>query len=569
MRIAYPRRFSRRRFLERAGYLGLGVLAWSACGGGEERGKTTLDSTIIVDDDGDLVTGPGEPYVVRTELAQAQAGREGRRRSILVFHHLSDFRIVDEESPLRREWADECSPPLDVTSFRPQETLSVQAAAALIVAANAVSTSPLTQRPVDLAFHTGNATNNAHYNELRWFLDLMDGKPVYPDSGAIGYQGVQSESPAPAYEDLLETAQRPFTPRGLAFPWFAVIGNRDVLVEGSTVADERAERFAAGAQKLMRMGPDVLDEACLAGGTPGSPAPASVFNDPETIIRGVGSDGNRRILTASDWMAEHFASASVPGPPGHGLLQDSVAAGMGYYVHQEGPVAFIVLDTVNRAGSADGGLGEAQFQWLEAQLVALSSEYFDEAGSVVATGNADRLIVVVSHHPTERMLAPFQEEGARLFVGDDLESKLHRFPNVLLHITGHTRQQSITAKPDPREGGLGGYWQVTTGGSLDMAMQGRLLEIVDNEDGTLSIFSTVYDSSAPLRPGDAEDPTPEDSLDQSLLAGIARQVAFGDTHADPAAGGLQPSDRNAELIVPAPFDLALLPSPTPAVEPPD
>jgi hypothetical protein len=172
------RRFGRRRFLQRTGYFGLGLLAWSACGGDDERAETTLDNTIVVDDKGNLVTGPGEPYVVRAELAQAQSGREGRRRSVLAFHHLSDFRIVDEESPLRSEWADDCSPPPDVTAFRPQETLSVQAAAALIVAANGISTSPLTRRPVDLAFHTGNATNNAHYNELRWFLDLMDGKPV-------------------------------------------------------------------------------------------------------------------------------------------------------------------------------------------------------------------------------------------------------------------------------------------------------------------------------------------------------------------------------------------------------
>jgi metallophosphoesterase (TIGR03767 family) len=569
MRIADPRRFSRRRFLERAGYLGFGMLAWSACGGGDEHATTTLDATIVVDEDGDLVTGPGEPYVVRTELAQAQAGREGRRRSILAFHHLSDFRIVDEESPLRREWADECSPPLDVTSFRPQETLSVQAAAALIVAANAVSTSPLTRRPVDLAVHTGNATNNAHYNELRWFLDLMDGKPVYPDSGAIGYQGVQTQSPASAYDDLLDTAQRPFTPKGLAFPWLTVLGNRDILVEGNFVADERAERFAAGAQKLMRVGPDALDEACATDGAPGLLTATSIYNDPETVIRGVGSDGNRRVLAASDWMAEHYASAALPGPPGHGLPQPNVAEGKAYYVHEAGPVAFIVLDTVNRAGSADGSLDEAQFQWLEEQLALRSSGYFDEAGATISTANPDRLIVVVSHHPAERMLIPFADEGARLFVGEDLENMLHRFPNVLLHITGHTRQQTIKAKPDPGEGGRGVYWQVTTGGSIDLAMQGRLLEVVDNKDGTVSIFSTVYDSSAPLSPGDSKDPTPEDNLDQSLLAGIARQIAFDDPHADPAAGGLQPSDRNAELIVPAPFDLAVLPTPTAAAEPRD
>jgi hypothetical protein len=93
-------------------------------------------------------------------------------------------------------------------------------------------------------------------------------------------------------------------------------------------------------------------------------------------------------------------------------------------------------------------------------------------------------------------------------------------------------------------------------------MQGRLIEITDNRDGTISIFSTVYDSLAPINPGDADDPTPDDGVNQRLLAGVARQLADGDPQSNPEAGGLQPSDRNAELIIEAPFDLATLPRPT-------
>ena len=109
---------------------------------------------------------------------------------------------------------------------------------------------------------------------------------------------------------------------------------------------------------------------------------------------------------------------------------------------------------------------------------------------------------------------------------------------MVLHITGHTLQQRITAKADASDEAGRSYWQVTTGGPLDSPMQGRLLEIVDNGDGTLSIFSTVYDSSAPLKPGDADDPTPEDEQDQALLAGISRQLAAGDPDADEQAAGL-------------------------------
>jgi hypothetical protein len=247
-----------------------------------------------------------------------------------------------------------------------------------------------------------------------------------------------------------------------------------------------------------------------------------------------------------------------------------VESGRAYYVLDQGGVVFIVLDTVNRAGFSDGSIDGAQFQWLEGQLAARSSSYYDPRGTRVATINPDRVVVVVSHHAPDRMLNPFVGEGGgERFTGNDLEEMLHRFPNVVLHVTGHALQQRITARPDVSDSGRGSYWEVATAGPLDWPMQGRLLEIVDNRDGTLSIFSTVYDSSAPMKPGDADDPTPEDGLDQSLLAAVGRQIAFEDPQRDADAAGLQPSDRNAELIVAAPFDTSLLPTPTPAAREPD
>ena len=559
------RRFNRRHFLQRAGYLGLGVLVWIACGGGEEKRRaTTLERTIQRDAEGNLVYGSGEPYVVRTELAQAQTGREGRRRSVVVFHHLSDFRILDEESPLRAEWSDECDPPPSTEAFRPQETLSVQAAEALIGAANGVHESPATGHPVDFAIHTGNAANSAQFNELRWFLDMMDGKPVYPDAGAIGYQGVQGESPAAAYPDLLETAQRPFTPEGIAYPWYAVAGNRDVLVEGNFAPGDRSRQFVTGAQKIMRLGPDALEEACSSADNLLGPGSSSViFNDPETIIRGVGSDANRRLLSLKEWMAEHFGTAERPGPDGHGFSAAGVDGGTAYYAFEQAGVVFLVLNTVNPAGFSAGSIDAAQFKWLEEQLIAHSGIYLNSAGQQVTTANPDRLIVIVSHHPSDAMTNPFPGPGGdQRLRGEHLEALLHRFPNVIMHIAGHTLLHRIAAKPDPTDP-TRAYVQVTTGAPADSPMQGRLIEITDNRDGTISILSTVYDSLAPINPGDADDPTPDDGLNQRLLAGVARQLADGDPQADLEAGGLQPSDRNAELVIEAPFDLATLPRLTP------
>jgi hypothetical protein len=105
--------------LKGAGLVGVSVVAAVACGGDARLPLSTLDRTIVRDSDGDLVEGPGEPYSVRTDLAQAMAGREKLRRSLVTFHHLSDFRITDEESPLRSEWVEECATPISTVPSVP------------------------------------------------------------------------------------------------------------------------------------------------------------------------------------------------------------------------------------------------------------------------------------------------------------------------------------------------------------------------------------------------------------------------------------------------------------------
>jgi metallophosphoesterase (TIGR03767 family) len=562
------RAISRRIFLQRAGLAGLGALAAAACGGGsEDEAVTTLDRTID-NATGNLIRGAGESYSVRTDLAEAQSGRDGRRRSLTAFHHFSDFRIVDEESPARAEWQADCSPQISYDSFRPQEALSVQAAEAIVARANALQKSPATGHPVEFAIHTGNACDNAQFNELRWFIDMMDGKPVYPDSGAIGYQGVQTESPAPNYGDLLKQAQLPFNPVGLKYPWYAVLGNRDILVQGSAAPGDRATRIATGAQKFMKLGTAALAEACQGSQVLlGADSSANILNDPDTVIRSVGKDANRRFLAIPDWLAEHFGTAASPGPAGHGFTSDAVAAGTAYYTLDRGAISIIVLNTVNPAGFPGGSVDEPQFKWLEQELIARSTVYFDDKGAQVNTRNPDRLIVIASHHPADALNNPFPgpDSQVRRYQGPDLESLLHRFPNVILHIAGHTLQQRINPRPfsgDPTRS----YWEITTGSSIAWPMQARLIEIVDNRDATVSIFSTVYDSAAPINPGDAKDPTPDDRVNQRLLASLARQIAAGDPNLDATAAGLAASDRNAEMIVRVSVDVATLPTSTAASE---
>ena len=555
----WARPLSRRRFLWDAGLLGSGVALASVfgCRSADDSPLTTLDRTIVLGMDGVLRSGPGEPYQVRTELAEAQVGRETRRRSLVVFHHFGDVQLLDEESPLRGEWQDSCPTPLSTAAFRPQEALTPQVVASLIRQANRINRSPVTKKAVDFALHTGNAADNAQYNELRWFIDLMDGKQVAPDSGGPGYEGVQSESPNQRYPDLLSQAQIPFQAQGIRYPWYTALGNRDVLVQGNFPPSDASRQIALGGKKIIDLSPARKEEVCADPSILLDPERTQeILADKDTEVRDVTPDENRRLLTRADWIKEMLNSGERPGPQGHGLTQGNVDKGIAYYVFERGLIAFIVLDTVNPAGFAAGSIDAAQFAWLEGEMKARSRRSFDAAGKLVEADVEDRLVVVVSHHPLERLNNPLPDpSGDERAKGPALEALLHRFPNVIAHVTGGSQVNSITPRPDAQGRG-GGYWEISTTSPAAYPTMGRLLDVVNNADGTVSLFSTVYDLEAPIDPRDAEDPTPGDGVNEAQMASVARVVASEDPQRDPNAGGLAASHRNAELVVNAAFDLS-------------
>src|SRR5207237_10597878 len=104
------------------------------------------------------------------------------------------------------------------------------------------------------------------------------------------------------------------------------------------------------------------------------------------------------------------------------------------------------LDTVNPGGYADGSVGQAQFDWLTQRLIEVHGQYYDQNGLLVQTGNADRLVVLFSHHGlrslnnpivTPNPDAPASNDLPRL-MASDVEILLHRFPNVIAWVNGHT-----------------------------------------------------------------------------------------------------------------------------------
>jgi hypothetical protein len=74
-----------------------------------------------------------------------------------------------------------------------------------------------------------------------------------------------------------------------------------------------------------------------------------------------------------------------------------------------------------------------------------------------------------------------------------------------------------------------------------------VLDVMDNCDGTLSIFGTVLDSANPVAaPGSG---TSAAGLDEATLASIGRVLTWNDPQVGPGGPEGKLADRNAELIV--------------------
>ena len=198
-------------------------------------------------------------------------------------------------------------------------------------------------------------------------------------------------------------------------------------------------------------------------------------------------------------------------------------------------------------------MDDAQFAWLTAQLQAGSRRYLDASGHWVRGGHRDRLFVIFSHHTIETMTNGSAPPGVERILGLQVAQLLLRFPNVVLWVNGHTHRNTVV--PYARAAGLppGGFWEVNTAAHIDWPQQARIVEIVDNDNGTLSIFGTLIDHAAPPKPG-------KKLHDPLTLASLSRELASNDWQR-PAPTATEDGrrgavwDRNVELLVPAPFAL--------------
>ncbi|KMS69430.1 metallophosphoesterase [Streptomyces viridochromogenes] len=494
-----------------------------------------------------LGDGPGWKRVVRENLAAAKPGREKRRTALAAFVQLTDLHLIDAQHPLRLEYLRST----DVHAWRPQEALTVPGAVALVERLNALRGAPVTGAPLHFAMTTGDNTDNNAKSELEWFLTVMSGGRVTPNTGdPRRYEGVQNSGLKlywqaddsvrdadkqlgfPHIEGYLAAAIRELRSPGLNIPWYSTVGNHDAMPLGTYAshADSYLTDLAVGGKKLMSV--SASDAKKLQDSLKQDKDPrGTVFKDflkaHARSMRSVTPDESRAPFTPREYLQAHLNPAHRGhGPVGHGYSAANLDAGTQYYSFRiADDVLGISLDTTDPGGHYEGSIGAAQFKWLDRTL----------------RENKDSYAIVFSHH-TSKTMGNLRRDparpGERRVGGAEVVELLASHRNVLAWVNGHIHKNVIT--PHSAAGGRS-FWEISTASHVDFPQLARIIEVVDNKDGTISVFTTLIESSAPHRTNFTDH-------SQTGLAALYRELSLNAPGASTKLAGDR-KDRNTELVL--------------------
>lgn len=295
---------------------------------------------------------PGLPVVPRYDLLAHAATYQApaKRKRLAHFFAMTDVHITDKEAPnqllyIQQADAERGGPMTSI--YSPTILYTTQLLDAAIQTINALHE----RSAFDFGISLGDVCDSGRYNELRWYIDVIDGKPIHPSSGAhLGADTVDF--------------QKPFQAVGLnpSIPWYQALGNHDHFYIGSVPVDadpklKLRESYVsdqvwavgdvlipnASKSVPMALPPVIYDvNASLAGTS------KVTLNDPITGVVGntfymgvvdgtspygairyagkkedfasapkVAPDPNRRALLRSEWIGEFFNTTTQP--KGHGF----------------------------------------------------------------------------------------------------------------------------------------------------------------------------------------------------------------------------------------------------------
>ena len=407
--------------------------------------------------------------------------------------------------------------------------------------------------------------NPARYTGVQDYDDYLESQLFWDPDNPLG-----PFKEWPTYPGLVDIAQLPFQAQGLNAPSYVAVGNHDVLVQGNEDANVAYELVATGCIKPMgpfpSAGPDsktledILDPAYLAGLLVTDPTKLGIV-PPDPNRQYADKAQQRAIYTSGSQSDDHGFAYVDPAE-----LAASRNSAMYYSFNPEPGIRFIALDTNTTGGgllidpltgdtTAEGNIDHPQFRWLRSELEEAEAN--------------DELVVTYAHHASTSMDFSLPDELALPCLGindghghdinpgcdtdprssspihtsGDFVGLLSSFPNVITHVAGHSHENEVIPHVAPG----GGFWEIKSPAVADWPAQSRLLEVMDNKDGTLSIFGTLIDHDSPA---DA----PDDGTDLSGagiedLASLGRELSFNDEQVGHADAEGNSNDRNVELVI--------------------
>jgi metallophosphoesterase (TIGR03768 family) len=464
-----------------------------------------------------------------------------RKARLLNFFTITDIHITDKESPSQLIYLQQLIYPSKgkapwsfVTSiYSPVMLYTTHVLDAAVQTINALHK----KNPVDFGISLGDTCNSTQYNELRWYIDVLDGKMITPSSGAhVGADSIDY--------------QKPYQAAGLdkSIPWYQAMGNHDHFWIGSIPVNDTL-RQSYLSDTVIATG-DVLADprnidkpdyymGVLDGSTPNGDivgaGPVGQFSSPPKVV----ADPDRRSLQRHEWISEFFATSSQP--VGHGFSLTDAIQGFACYSFVPKatvPVKVIVLDDTQREddGSPDihghGFLDQRRYDWLKKELAAGQA--------------AGQLMIIAAHIPIG-----VEKPGSQLgwwndprnaVTQVDLLAELQSHPNFILWLAGHRHLNTVKAFSGATP--ENGFWQVETSSLRDFPQQFRMFELYLNSDDTVSVLTTNVDPA--VKAG-----TP--AAQSRAYAVAAQQIIntnVGNTNptADPSIRPMPLGSYNAELV---------------------
>jgi metallophosphoesterase (TIGR03768 family) len=438
--------------------------------------------------------GDALPLEQRTDLMPKgyESTKASKNQRLLRFFTISDIHITDKESPAQFLYTQQAN--AFAANFTPIYSPVMLYTTHVLDAALQTVNALHKKDPVDFGISLGDTCNNTQFNELRWYIDVLDGKEIIPSSGAhVGAEDIDY--------------QRPYKAAGLnpEIPWYQTLGNHDHFMLGSFPVDDRLREVFVG-DTVFNTGIVLPDPRNLAGSgyymgvidgtTPTGKivkaGPVDQFPSPPKVV----ADPDRRSLRRTEWIKEFFNSTSQPAGHGFGLVDAAQSSGFACYSFlpkAEIPIKIIVLDNTQRDDETSqdihghGFLDQERWLWLKKELAAGQA--------------ADQLMIIASHIPigveADESELGWWKSPKNAVTLPELVAELQTYPNLLLWLAGHRHVNVIKAfaSPDPINAPEKGFWMVETSALRDFPQQFRMFEIYLNADLTVSIVAINVDTA--------------------------------------------------------------------------